>query len=153
MGCMRHGTARIVAIPCPVPSWCQLWPNRWPSVAPGKSTHPSQHPQCSVWWTSFGIFATSFSVYINALAENFQIKWIELKSEIQLRALIMSLYQTSVSPLFPEENIPRFTVTPYSRIHIITFWQHTHLWTSFQGWSTGRVKFHQKSLMNTLRTH
>lgn len=32
MGCMRHGTARIVAIPCPVPSWQQ----------PGPST-PTKH--------------------------------------------------------------------------------------------------------------
>lgn len=38
-----------------------------------------------------------------------------------------------------KENIPRFTIIPVNK--------------DFQGCSTGRVNFHQKSLTNTLRTH
>jgi len=41
---------------------------------------------------------------------NFQMEYVELQSDIQLKNVIMSLYQTPVSPLLAERNIPHFTV-------------------------------------------
>lgn len=40
----------------------------------------------------FCMFATPFSVKINPLATNFQLQYIELQSDIQLKTLIISLY-------------------------------------------------------------
>lgn len=59
----------------------------------------------------------------------------------------MSPYQTSIRPLLPERNTPHFAVTASSChrfLAVLTFVNnYSH------GWSTGRVKHHQKSLTNT----
>lgn len=79
-----------------------------------------------------------------------QMKFIKLKSDIQLKNWIMPLYQTFIRPILPEINTLHFTITSYSR--------HCFLAVSalvsnyFQGCCTGRVVF-QRCLMNTLRTH
>ena len=39
---------------------------------------------------------------------------IELQSDIQLKNLIMSLYQTFIRPLLTEKNIPYLPIIPYS---------------------------------------
>ena len=69
-------------------------------------------------------FATQFSIDVSMLPLNFQMEYVELQSDIQLKNVIMSLYQTPVSPLLAERNIPHFTVTPHS-CH--RFWQYAHL--------------------------
>ena len=92
------------------------------------------------------VFANPFSVAINTLSANSQIEGIECIECIQLKNLIMSLYQTFISSLLPEQNIPHFTITPcscHSFLAVCTFVN------SCQGWSTGRVKFHKKSVKNT----
>ena len=65
--------------------------------------------------------------------------------------MILSTYQTFISPFLPEKNICHFTVTPYSCHHFLAV--HTFVNNYFQIWRTGRIILHQKSLMNTLRTH
>jgi len=66
------------------------------------------------------MFETPFSVDINALYEDFQMEIMEFQSEIQFKYLIMSLYQTFISPLLPEKNILCFTTTPYLCHHFLT---------------------------------
>ena len=61
----------------------------------------------------------------------------------------MSLYQTLISPLISERNTPQFTIMPYSCHRFLAV--RTFVNTYFEGWSTVRVKFCQKSLMNTLK--
>ena len=63
----------------------------------------------------------------------------------------MSLYQAFISPLLPERNTPHLTVTHHSYHHFLTV--PTFMDNYYQGWSTGRVKFHQKTLTNALRAH
>lgn len=67
----------------------------------------------------FVIFVTPFSVSINTLQANFQVKWIELQSGIHLKNVVMSLYQISIKTILPEKNIPRFTSIPYSCCHFL----------------------------------
>ena len=55
------------------------------------------------------------------------------------------------SPIITERNISHFTVTAYSHHHFLEACIFVN--NCFQGWSTGRVKFNQKSLMNTFRAH
>lgn len=68
-----------------------------------------------------------------------------------IKSLIMSPYQTSIRPLLPERNTPHFAVTVSSChrfLAVLTFVNnYSH------GWSTGRVKHHQKSLTNPWRAH
>jgi len=40
-----------------------------------------------------------------------------LQSGIQLKNLVMPLYQTFIRPLLPERNIPAFTVATYSSFY------------------------------------
>lgn len=85
------------------------------------------------------------------LTTNFQTEHMELQSDIQLNILIMSLYQTFKRPLFPEKKIPPMHS---HTLHIITFWQYVHLWaTLFKDEAEEELKFHQKTLANTLRAH
>ena len=88
------------------------------------------------------MFVTSFSVDINILPENFQMECIKLQSDIQLKNLIMFLYQTFLRPLLPEKNILRFITIPYSCHHFLA---ESTLVNNCPGWGTGRVKFHQIS--------
>lgn len=90
-----------------------------------------------------------FSVHVNTWTGNFQMECRELQSDIQLKNLIMSLCQTFIILILTEINILRFTITLYSCHRVLA--AHTFVSSCFQGWSTGREKFHQKSLMNTLR--
>lgn len=62
----------------------------------------------------FTIFATPFSINITTLSANFQAERMELQSDVQLKCMIMSLYQPLISPLLPENDIPCFTITLYS---------------------------------------
>jgi len=96
------------------------------------------------------MFVAPFSVVINTWPAHFQMDCTELQSDIQLKYLTMYLYRTFIIPVLPEKNILRLTVTPYSHHH---FWAEGTFMNSCQGWSTGRVKLHQKSLTNTLRAH
>ena len=70
------------------------------------------------------MFAKSFSADINTLPTDFQMECLELQSDIQLKYLIISLYQTFIRPLLTEKNILHFTVTPYS---CQRFWHYAHL--------------------------
>lgn len=73
----------------------------------------------------FGIFVTPFPVDISTLPATFQMECKELQSDIQLKNLLMSLYQTFISSLLVEKkNIHCFTVAYYSCHH---FWQYVHL--------------------------
>ena len=103
-----------------------------------------------------GIFVTSFSADINTLPANFYIECIDLQSfnsNIWLCFFVfykIFFMKTFIRSLLPEKNIPRFTITPYLChlfLAVCTFVNNY-----FQSWNTGIVKFHQKSLMNTLRT-
>lgn len=79
------------------------------------------------WWT-FLYISAPFSVNMNTLPVNFQVECIELRSDIHLRNLTLSLYHALISPLLPEREIP-----PPSQTHLIrvtTFGQHVHLWTT-----------------------
>jgi len=101
----------------------------------------------------FVIFTTPFSVHINTLSANFQMECIELQLDTHLKYLILSLFQTFISLIWPERNIPPFTVTFYSCHHCLILC--TFVNNCFQEWSTGRVKFLQKSdehLESPLRT-
>ena len=60
----------------------------------------------------------------------------------------MYLYQTFISVILLENNIPHFTVTPYLSHHFLAV--RTFVDNYYEEWSTGREMFHQKSLMNTL---
>lgn len=62
----------------------------------------------------------------------------------------MSLHDF-VRPSLTEENIPTFTIMPYSRHHFLTV--RTFVNTYFQGQSIGRIILDQKYLTNILRTH
>jgi len=70
---------------------------------------------------------------------------------IAIKNLVTSLYQTFVRPLLPERSIPPFTIMPYSCHCFVAV--HAFVNSCFEGWRTGEVKFHQKSLLNTLRAH
>ena len=55
----------------------------------------------------FLIFATLFSVDINILHPDFQMKCIEVQSDIQLKEKFNnSLYSISINYIFPKKNIP-----------------------------------------------
>ena len=47
------------------------------------------------------------------------MKRLELQSDIQLKNLIMSLYQTFIIPILAEKDILVITVTPYSCHHFL----------------------------------
>ena len=94
------------------------------------------------WWkttNSLVYFVTPFSVDINTLLVNFQMESIELQSKIW-----SCLFTRS------ERNILCLTVMSYSCHHFLAV--PTFVSNCFQGWNIGRVKIHQKSLMNTWRT-
>jgi len=93
-------------------------------------------------------FQTLFPVDINTLPADFQMEHIELQSGIQLKNPIMSVHQTYIRPLLPERSVLCFAVKPYWCHHFVTVRTCVN---NCQGWSTGWVKFHQKSLVNTLR--
>ena len=95
------------------------------------------------------IVSSIFLANINTLPVRVQTECTELQSDMQLKILIMCLYQSSVIPLLPERNTPCFTLL----ILVTTFWQYAHLWTTVFRDEVKRVKLHQKSLMSTLRTH
>jgi len=84
-------------------------------------------------------FVTPLSIDINTLLVNFQMECIELQSKI------WSCVFTR-----PERNILCLTVMSYSCHHFLAV--PTFVSNCFQGWNIGRVKIHQKSLMNTWRT-
>ena len=77
------------------------------------------------------MFATVFSVNMNILLGNSQMECIELQSDIQLKNLTMSLYQTFMILTLPERNNPYFTIKPYSHHHFFTL--HTFVKNCFQG--------------------
>ena len=62
----------------------------------------------------------------------------------------MSLYWTFIGPIFPETNIPCFTIIPYSRHHYLA--ASVFVSNYFQERNTLRVKLEPKYLMSTLRT-
>ena len=49
------------------------------------------------------MFVPPFPVDTKMLPPDFQMEYIELQSDIQLKDLIVSLYQTSISPLLSEK--------------------------------------------------
>ena len=63
----------------------------------------------------------------------------------------MSLYWTFIGPIFPETNIPCFTIMPYSCHHYLA--TPTFESNYCQKWNPLRVKLEPKYLMSTLRTH
>ena len=70
----------------------------------------------------FGIFATPFSVGINALPVSFQLEYIELRSNIQLKEKFghisfLGFYK------------PCITTSQSCHIRVVTFWQYKHLRT------------------------
>jgi len=67
-------------------------------------------------------------------------------SNSQTASALLTLSTETFSPLLSEEKKTSFT-SQSCLIHIITFWQYTFV-NAYQGWSTGRVKFPPKSLMN-----
>ena len=85
------------------------------------------------------------------LPASFQMECTELQSDIQHKNLMMSLYWTFIGPIFPETNIPCFTITPDSCHHYLA--APTFVSNYFQEWNTLRVKLEPKSLISTLRTH
>ena len=99
----------------------------------------------------FCIFVIPFSVNIKILPVNFQMECIELQSDIQHKDLIVSLYQTSMSFLVSERDIPHLTITPYSHHDFLA--AQTFVNNHVQGRSTGKVTFHPTSLTNTTRPH
>ena len=68
------------------------------------------------------MFARPFSVDTNTLPASFQMEFIKLQSDIQLKNLIMSLYQTFIIPVLARKNTLCFTITPYKCHHF--FWQY-----------------------------
>lgn len=70
------------------------------------------------------IFVTPFSVEINTLPANFQMKCIDLQSDIQLKNVTTSLYKTFIRPLSAENDMPRCA---NSLIHVTIFWQYAYL--------------------------
>ena len=58
----------------------------------------------------FGIFATPFSVNTNTLPANFNIECIELQSGIQLKNMILPLYQNFISPILLEKKTSRKSI-------------------------------------------
>ena len=106
------------------------------------------------WWRNHHFFwciCNYTLVNTDTLSADFQMGCMGLQSDIQLKNQIMSLYQTFLSPVFPGRDIPQSTVMPYS-CHLFLAVR-TFVNNSFQRWITGRVKFHQKSLTDTLGTH
>ena len=89
---------------------------------------------------------TPCPVNINTLLTNFQMECVKLQSDIRLNNLIVSLYQTFISPILPETP-PRFTIMPYPWHCCLTLYG--YVLSCFWGWSTGGVKLDQKSLMST----
>jgi len=125
-------------LPCTIKA--AALPTKWPSLAPDAplSLTTTKHHHF------FCIFATPFSVDVNTLPANFQIECIGFQSDVQLKNLIMSLYQTVIRAILPEKYTPQFTIMPYSCHHFLAV--RTLVNNCFKGWSIGRVKFHQKSL-------
>ena len=120
-------------------------------------------PCFSIWYknlkTDFKIFekiiffsiSTPFSVNINMLPANCQMECLELQSDTQLKEFDrVSLHWTFTGPIFPEINIPCFTITPYSRHHYLA--ASVFVSNYFQERNTLRVKLEPKYLMSTLRT-
>lgn len=91
------------------------------------------------------------SCFIDTWPANFQMEHTELQPDIQLKKLVTSLYQTLVTTLLLERNIPHFAISPNAWRHVLVV--RTILNKYFQGRSTRRIKFHQWSLTRTLRTH
>ena len=65
------------------------------------------------------MFVPPFPVDTKMLPPDFQMEYIELQSDIQLKNLIMSLHQALIRPLLPQRNVPRFTTRPYSCHHFL----------------------------------
>lgn len=61
------------------------------------------------------------------------------------------VYQTFISPVLAKRNSPRFTVLLYSHHCFLALC--TSVNSRFQGWSKGKMKFNQNSLMSTLWPH
>ena len=74
---------------------------------------------------------------------------VVVRYSTQIKKLIMFLYQTFVRLVLPEKIIPHFTIMSYLCHYYLAV--RTFVDNSFQGWSMARVKFHQKSLINTFR--
>lgn len=85
----------------------------------------------------------------NVLLANFHRERIELQSDIQLKKKKKGLVSLLVlhKPSLTKE-IPCFTVMLYSYHLFLAVYMFMNNYC--QGWNTGRVLFHQKSLMNTL---
>jgi len=98
------------------------------------------------------MFVTLFSVDINTLPTNSQTECIQLQSDLQLKNLVMSLYQIFITLLLPERDkyLSLHTVTPHSCHQFLAVRTFVN---NCQGRSIGRIKFPQKSLMNPLRPH
>lgn len=79
---------------------------------------------------NFCIFVTPFTVDIVMLSANFQMEYIELQSDIQLKekdhVSLLDFYKSYL----PETNIPHCTVMRYSCHHCLE--AHTYLNTYFQ---------------------
>jgi len=92
-----------------------------------------------------GLFITPFSVNINKLLANFKLNAQNCYQKSD------DVYQTFLRPHSPQRNTSYFAITPYSCYHFLAVG--TFVNNYFEGWSTGRVIFHQKSLTNPWRVH
>ena len=117
------------SLPCPAPSWRQLFPPSSPALSTNRT---SARCEPHLGWNQ------------GTLPANFHM-------ECAIKNVTMSLSTRLLWVLSHQREIP---LTSQPRlIHVTAFGQYVHLRTTFQGWGTRSIKFHQKSLINTLRAH
>ena len=94
--------------------------------------HVSNHN--NIWNETHAQVMTNNFMYFNTLAKHSLVSskkkknfFFDLWSDLKLKNLILSLCKAFISPVLPEKNVPRFTITSF---HVITFWHYIYLWTS-----------------------